>query len=84
MSMNLDLKLKLTCPRHPKYNPELHGQGAIKGGCENCERIYELFISAIHIRQRVREKFDELASKPEALRLSEHASASANRRRAEA
>jgi hypothetical protein len=62
MSMNLILKLKLTCPRHPRYNPELHGQGAIKGGCDDCERIYELFISAIHIRQRVREKFDELAS----------------------
>jgi hypothetical protein len=62
MSMNLRLHLKLTCPRHPKYNPEV-GQGAIKGGCEDCERILELYTSAIHVRNRVKEKFNDLASR---------------------
>jgi hypothetical protein len=33
------------CPRHPRFDPEAAGIGAIKGGCSRCEDLQEIFES---------------------------------------
>ena len=35
-------RVKAECDRHPRYNPELDGQGEIKGGCATCFSLYDL------------------------------------------
>jgi hypothetical protein len=50
MTLKLNLKIKLTCPKHRKYNPELHGLGGIKGGCNHCSRLYVLHSSATDLQ----------------------------------
>lgn len=42
MSLHVNLKKTLTCPRHRGYNPEKDGRSGIKGGCIFCERLFEL------------------------------------------
>lgn len=45
------------CPKHPKFNPELHGPGAIKGGCAACLALVEIF--DLHRRaKRLARSFD--------------------------
>jgi hypothetical protein len=43
MSMCLNLKISLTCPRHRGYNPAKDGRSGIKAGCTYCERILEIY-----------------------------------------
>jgi hypothetical protein len=35
-------RVKATCERHPRYNPEREGRGGIKGGCSTCFSLYDL------------------------------------------
>jgi hypothetical protein len=39
------LKLKLRCRKHPRYNPAAKGLGGIRGGCEFCFQLYQLYRS---------------------------------------
>ena len=39
VSLNLKLRIKGSCPAHPRYNPE-QGQGAIRGNCQHCLALY--------------------------------------------
>jgi hypothetical protein len=32
----------LRCPKHTRYNPTIHGQGAIRGGCTNCLALWKV------------------------------------------
>lgn len=34
---------QLTCPFHPRYNPENGGEAAIKAGCRKCQRILTVY-----------------------------------------
>jgi hypothetical protein len=36
------VKWKGKCARHPMYDPESDGPGAIKGGCLRCEELYTI------------------------------------------
>lgn len=36
------VKWKGKCPNHPKYNPAIDGQGAIRGGCGRCGALFEI------------------------------------------
>jgi len=31
------------CSRHPKFDPALDGAGGIKGGCERCQDLLEIY-----------------------------------------
>jgi hypothetical protein len=30
------IRIKLKCPKHPRYTPRRGGLGAVKGGCDMC------------------------------------------------
>ena len=51
---------KFTCPRHRLYNPERHGQGAIKGGCEFCT---DTLSNGWKMQVALRGEFDGLAER---------------------
>jgi len=38
LKINLRVRrsVRVKCPRHPRYNPEREGAGAIRGGCRYC------------------------------------------------
>jgi hypothetical protein len=35
------IALHWKCPKHPRYNPELNGQGGIRGGCLFCHIVFD-------------------------------------------
>ncbi len=37
------VRFRAKCPRHPRYNPAIDGEGAIKGGCPKCQLLLEIF-----------------------------------------
>lgn len=37
------LKLQLKCEVHPRYDPARGGEGAIRGACQRCAGLYDLF-----------------------------------------
>lgn len=39
----MTLKINLSCPRHPRYNPAIHGESGIRGGCAICYRLFALY-----------------------------------------
>ena len=43
LKINLRVRrsVRVKCPRHPRYNPEREGAGAIRGGCRYCLAMYE-------------------------------------------
>lgn len=36
------------CPRHPMFDPEADGIGAIRGGCPRCLELQAIFESNLH------------------------------------
>ena len=49
------------CSRHPRYNPEKQGRGAIIGGCSGCFALFDLIQSRNQLAAAARE-FERLAS----------------------
>jgi hypothetical protein len=47
MSLEITHRFKLSCPRHPRYNPERGGEGAISGGCVTCTALFGLWNESI-------------------------------------
>ncbi len=37
------VRWKGRCSKHSGYNPEIDGQGAIRGGCRRCQLLYEIW-----------------------------------------
>ncbi len=31
------------CPRHPRFDPYMDGRGAIRGGCEKCTALVDIY-----------------------------------------
>ena len=48
------------CGRHPRYNPEKEGRGAIKGACYGCFALYDLYQSRLAL-EAAAHKFQRLA-----------------------
>ena len=42
------------CQRHPMFDPEVNGIGAIKGGCPRCQELRDIFVSNQHTLQLMR------------------------------
>ena len=51
LKINLRVRrsVRVKCPRHPRYNPERDGAGAIRGGCRYCVAIYELYAGKLAV-----------------------------------
>jgi hypothetical protein len=49
------------CPRHPRYNPERDGAGAIRGGCRYCVAIYELYAGELAVEQSLQALDQQIA-----------------------
>jgi len=43
------------CPKHLRYNPEIDGQGGIRGACSTCFDIYELHQARLKLEAAARE-----------------------------
>ncbi|HLJ49479.1 MAG TPA: hypothetical protein VKU01_25875 [Bryobacteraceae bacterium] len=37
------VKWRGKCPRHPMFDPEVDGPGAIRGGCTRCQDLQAIF-----------------------------------------
>jgi hypothetical protein len=48
-------RVKAKCPRHPRYNPETQGRGAIVGGCSTCSDLFDLQEARIKLDAAVHE-----------------------------
>ena len=55
MSFTYRLKVresvKAKCPRHPRYNPEHDGAGAIRDGCRYSVALYELYAGKLAVER---------------------------------
>ena len=45
------------CARHKRYNPAIDGRGGIKGGCNRCELLFEIWETSLKLNQLIR-RFD--------------------------
>lgn len=53
------LRIKISCPSHPRYNPE-QGEGAIRGACRMCSAMYQLYVTSLRVaRQEWEERHTE-------------------------
>jgi len=43
MTLSLKLKYKGKCEHHPRYNPEIEGEGGIRGACRQCRWLYDMY-----------------------------------------
>jgi hypothetical protein len=43
------VKIKLRCPKHPRYNPT-QGEGAIRGACGECLALFSLMKGVAALR----------------------------------
>ena len=53
LKINLRVRrsVHVKCPRHPRYNPEREGAGAIRGGCRYCLAIYDLYAGELAVER---------------------------------
>ncbi len=53
LKINLRVRrsVHVKCPRHPRYNPEREGAGAVRGGCRYCLAIYDLYAGKLAIER---------------------------------
>ena len=45
-----NIKIHLTCPKHPKYRPYT-GEGPIRGGCTLCREMVEIYREAQRLKR---------------------------------
>ena len=56
------LRITLKCPRHPRYDPSKHGEGAIRGGCRDCSWIWALYRVVEEVQVRLENANAEILS----------------------
>jgi hypothetical protein len=47
------------CPKHPRFDPEEDGAGAIRGGCQRCQSLYEIYKAHAHLTALIRQAKNE-------------------------
>jgi hypothetical protein len=50
-------KFDARCAKHKRYNPAIHGQGGIVGGCQRCGLLLEIWEASLKLNQLIR-RFD--------------------------
>ena len=53
LKINLRVRrsVRVKCPRHPRYNPEHDGAGAIRDGCRYSVALYELYAGKLAVER---------------------------------
>ena len=53
LKINLRVRrsVRVKCPRHPRYNPEREGAGAIRGGCRYCLATYDPYAGKLAVER---------------------------------
>jgi len=59
VTLRITARFALSCPRHPRYDPECGGQGAIKAGCDICSQMCRIWRSSLALQQ----EYHDLAEK---------------------
>jgi hypothetical protein len=49
------VRWKGRCPKHPRYSPERDGRGGIRGGCQRCEMLLEIYTHHAALVRLIRE-----------------------------
>ncbi len=52
------------CPRHPRFDPEDEGAGAIRGGCPRCQSLFEIYKAHAHLTALIRNAKNEARPQP--------------------
>ena len=78
LKINLRIRrsVHVKCPRHPRYNPEREGAGAIRGGCRYCLAMYDLYAGKLAVErslQALEQQITQCASFNAAAARNEHA-----------
>jgi hypothetical protein len=47
--------------RHPRYNPERDGAGAIRGGCRYCLGMYDLYAGKLAVERSLQSLEQQIA-----------------------
>src|SRR6516162_3123541 len=63
LKINLRVRrsVRVKCPRHPRYNPEREGAGAIRGGCRYCLAMYELYAGKLAVERSLQALEQQIA-----------------------
>ncbi|EQD55079.1 hypothetical protein B1A_11935, partial [mine drainage metagenome] len=48
-------RIKHTCAKHPRYNPERNGQAGIVGGCPVCSQMFSLYRAKLSVESAIRD-----------------------------
>jgi hypothetical protein len=49
------IRWKGRCHKHPMYDPEIDGLGGVRGGCQRCEVLLEIFTHHAKLVRLMRE-----------------------------
>jgi hypothetical protein len=52
------VRFRARCARHPRYNPAIDGEAAIRGGCPKCHLLLDIFRAhrqLVSLMQQVKE-----------------------------
>ncbi len=52
------------CPRHPRFDPEDDGAGAIRGGCPRCQSLFDIYEAHAHLTALIRNAKNEARPQP--------------------
>lgn len=70
--LTIKVKWKGKCPKHPRFNPEKQGVGAIRGGCETCNQLVSVYrqVSVARNQMHTFEEFSKAGAYVKALERS--------------
>lgn len=54
MAYKATVKVKLSCPKHPRFNPA-RGRGAVVGACKHCDDLCDIYHVIGCVQNRLRD-----------------------------
>jgi hypothetical protein len=55
MAFRVVYRIKGRCSRHPAYNPVKDGKGGVKGGCSECDALFNAYRAYLAFREAIEE-----------------------------
>ena len=66
------VRFRAKCARHPRYNPALDGEAAIRGACPKCHILFDIFRAHRHLISLMQQVKDTSQSKTFATSAADH------------
>ena len=60
MTLRVNVKSKLSCPKHPRYDPAMEGESAIKAGCLACHLLLAVHRAAMSLVENISKTQEDL------------------------